>query len=161
MKIFIDVKNKSINFSSNPDEIIAPILDIFFGANKNTEFENPFSFSYKLFDEEKNISENSYPENNVFFASTDQDYLISEHLNIIEPNKSYKISISVIYGKDTFEKDFVFQVGNTGQPFPSWSFDNEKFIWKAPTAMPSDNNVYLWDEKSLSWTSIGHKHISS
>ena len=36
------------------------------------------------------------------------------------------------------------------QPFPSWTLD-ENSDWQPPVPMPTDNNIYSWDENSLSW----------
>lgn len=35
------------------------------------------------------------------------------------------------------------------QPYPSWTFDEELCIWKAPIEKPS--NATLWNEESQSW----------
>jgi hypothetical protein len=37
------------------------------------------------------------------------------------------------------------------QPFDSWILNEETYIWEAPTPMPEDENIYIWDEESLSW----------
>ena len=37
------------------------------------------------------------------------------------------------------------------QPFPSWTLVEETCQWTAPIAMPTDGNLYLWNEASLSW----------
>lgn len=39
------------------------------------------------------------------------------------------------------------------QPFPSWILD-ENNDWKAPIAHPNDNNLYYWDEETLTWKNI-------
>ena len=40
------------------------------------------------------------------------------------------------------------------QPYPSWSLDRESYMWEAPTPMPTDGNLYKWDEDSLSWIDL-------
>lgn len=37
------------------------------------------------------------------------------------------------------------------QPYPSWTLDEEAFLWVAPVEMPQDGNHYDWDEPTLSW----------
>lgn len=42
------------------------------------------------------------------------------------------------------------------QPYPSWSWDNEKFAWQPPIPDPDPTDEenpepYEWDEKTLSW----------
>jgi len=40
------------------------------------------------------------------------------------------------------------------QPFPSWTKNEDTYIWEAPTPMPTDGKVYSWDEPTLSWVEI-------
>lgn len=37
------------------------------------------------------------------------------------------------------------------QPYPSWTYNEEKNRWYAPISHPDDNNIYLWDEESQTW----------
>ena len=37
------------------------------------------------------------------------------------------------------------------QPFPSWTLDTATWTWTPPTAYPTDDKLYIWDEESLSW----------
>jgi hypothetical protein len=37
------------------------------------------------------------------------------------------------------------------QSFPSWILNEETCLWDAPTAMPTDNQRYSWDEATTSW----------
>jgi hypothetical protein len=37
------------------------------------------------------------------------------------------------------------------KPYNSWILNEETCIWEAPTPMPEDENIYIWDEESLSW----------
>jgi len=37
------------------------------------------------------------------------------------------------------------------QPFASWILDDATCQWKPPVAMPTDGQVYLWDEASQNW----------
>ena len=36
------------------------------------------------------------------------------------------------------------------QPFPSWTL-NADAQWEAPVAMPTDGEMYTWDEDTTSW----------
>lgn len=40
------------------------------------------------------------------------------------------------------------------QPYSSWIKDQELNQWVAPSAMPVDDNVYEWDETTLSWIMV-------
>jgi len=38
------------------------------------------------------------------------------------------------------------------QPYPSWTRSGS--FWQAPTPMPEDGKLYIWDEEALSWNEI-------
>jgi hypothetical protein len=38
------------------------------------------------------------------------------------------------------------------QPFPSWTRTGS--FWKAPTPLPDHDNMYTWNESTLSWDQI-------
>jgi len=40
------------------------------------------------------------------------------------------------------------------QPYPSWTLNEDSCLWQPPTPMPTDGNMYDWDEATLSWTLI-------
>jgi hypothetical protein len=40
------------------------------------------------------------------------------------------------------------------QPFPSWILVEDTCQWVPPVAMPIDDNMYSWDEDTLSWMQI-------
>lgn len=37
------------------------------------------------------------------------------------------------------------------QPYPSWTLDTSTWLWNPPYPRPIDENMYFWDEESLSW----------
>ena len=37
------------------------------------------------------------------------------------------------------------------KPFPSWILNEETCLWEAPTEYPTDGEVYVWDENTISW----------
>ena len=37
------------------------------------------------------------------------------------------------------------------QPYPSWVLDSFSCLWNAPVPCPQDNNIYMWNEETLSW----------
>lgn len=39
------------------------------------------------------------------------------------------------------------------QVFESWSLD-ENYAWQAPTPMPDDGKIYVWDEATTSWVEV-------
>jgi len=40
------------------------------------------------------------------------------------------------------------------QPFPSWSLNQNNFLWESPSPYPTDGNIYYWDEPSTSWVEL-------
>ena len=37
------------------------------------------------------------------------------------------------------------------QDFPSWHLNESTCLWDAPTPMPTDGKMYVWDEPTLAW----------
>jgi hypothetical protein len=37
------------------------------------------------------------------------------------------------------------------QPFNSWSLNEQTCLWEAPTPMPTDEKMYIWDETQQEW----------
>jgi len=40
------------------------------------------------------------------------------------------------------------------QPFDSWIINETTWLWEAPTPMPDDGNMYMWNEDTQSWDLI-------
>ena len=40
------------------------------------------------------------------------------------------------------------------QPFDSWSLNEETCVWEAPIPMPTDDNLYDWNEETQTWDLI-------
>jgi hypothetical protein len=40
------------------------------------------------------------------------------------------------------------------QPYPSWTLNEIRCQWEAPTTYPIDGKTYVWDEPTLSWKEI-------
>jgi hypothetical protein len=51
---------------------------------------------------------------------------------------------------------YVASTGNfkPGQPFPSWTFSNADWAWKAPKSHPTDGKRYTWDEELTDWVEV-------
>lgn len=39
------------------------------------------------------------------------------------------------------------------QPYPSWTLNEETFIWESPIPYPDDGAKYIWNEEEQSWDS--------
>ena len=42
------------------------------------------------------------------------------------------------------------------KPYTSWTLDEDTCLWKAPTAYPSDDNMYQWNEDNQEWELINN-----
>jgi hypothetical protein len=40
------------------------------------------------------------------------------------------------------------------KPYPSWVLNEDTCLWDAPVQMPSDGNMYQWDEATTSWVEV-------
>ena len=38
--------------------------------------------------------------------------------------------------------------------FPSWILNEETCLWEAPLPYPTDGNLYIWNESTLSWDEV-------
>lgn len=37
------------------------------------------------------------------------------------------------------------------QPYPSWTLSQTTWLWEPPVAYPTDGQMYVWDETTVSW----------
>jgi hypothetical protein len=37
------------------------------------------------------------------------------------------------------------------KPYNSWTLNEETCLWDAPVPMPTDGNLYIWDEDTTAW----------
>ena len=40
------------------------------------------------------------------------------------------------------------------QPFASWVLNEDRCLWDAPVPMPTDGQMYSWDEATTNWVEI-------
>ena len=50
-----------------------------------------------------------------------------------------------------FTYDKTHDVFYSPSPYPSWTLNHSTWTWQAPTAMPTDDKSYRWDEATTSW----------
>tara|TARA_A200000159_G_scaffold92514_1_gene85984 strand:+ start:3665 stop:3991 length:327 start_codon:yes stop_codon:yes gene_type:complete len=63
-------------------------------------------------------------------------------------------SIRKNYAGIGFSYDAIKDAFIPPQPFPSWTLNEDTFIWECPVAYPNDNNMYEWNEDSQEWELI-------
>lgn len=99
---------------------------------------------------EDNVVENvivaeTYNVANLFFMDNDSVYLVEE---------SEETGIACV-GQPIIDGTFV-----PFKQYESWLWNSESWSWEPPLPMPDDNNVYEWDESSLSWEQLDLELIS-
>jgi hypothetical protein len=40
------------------------------------------------------------------------------------------------------------------KPFNSWTLNEDTCLYEAPTPMPTDDKMYIWDEETTSWLPV-------
>tara|TARA_B100000945_G_scaffold179116_1_gene143627 strand:- start:74 stop:403 length:330 start_codon:yes stop_codon:yes gene_type:complete len=67
---------------------------------------------------------------------------------------SYNANIRKNFASKGFTYDESIDAFIPPQPFASWSLDKDTCQWKPPVDYPSDNELYHWEESSLSWIRV-------
>lgn len=62
-------------------------------------------------------------------------------------NNNFRKNFAEIGGTYDVEADGFY----APQPFNSWILNEETFNWEAPVEYPDDENLYTWNEETLSW----------
>lgn len=66
---------------------------------------------------------------------------------------SYNHNFRKQYAGIGFRYDEEADVFIKPSPFPSWVL-NSNYDWEAPIPKPNDNELFIWDEQTISWLSI-------
>jgi hypothetical protein len=53
-----------------------------------------------------------------------------------------------------FTYDAVNDVFYEPQPFPSWTLDDQIWMWAAPVPYPTDGDQYVWNETIVNWDKL-------
>jgi len=117
------------------------------------------------------------------FAQLDENNLVTQVIvvmnqAIIDVNGVESEAVGVefcqsLFGADTFWKQTSYNgnfrknyagIGYTydaaidafvsPKPYPSWILNNNTAQWEAPVPMPSDGQMYFWDEASQAWVPV-------
>ena len=68
---------------------------------------------------------------------------------------SYNANIRKNYAGIGYTYDAGLDAFIPPQPYPSWVLNNETAQWVAPVPMPSDGEMYSWNEETQSWDQVG------
>jgi len=67
---------------------------------------------------------------------------------------SYNSNIRKNYAGIGFTYDATRDAFIPPQPYVSWTLNEATCIWEAPTALPTDNLKYEWNEDTLAWVEL-------
>ncbi|CAN4270683.1 hypothetical protein MCERHM31_00806 [Methylophilaceae bacterium] len=67
---------------------------------------------------------------------------------------SFNASIRKNYAGIGYTYDRVRDAFIAPQPFASWILNEETCQWKAPTPMPIDGKIYVWNEEIINWAEV-------
>ena len=79
------------------------------------------------------------------------DWLV-ENLGGTWIKTSYNNKIRGVYAGVGYSYNPTEDIFITPQPYPSWTRTGS--FWNAPTPMPNDGVMYLWDEDTLAWKEL-------
>ena len=65
---------------------------------------------------------------------------------------SYNHNFRKNYASIGYKYDQALDAFIPNQPFPSWTLDTPTCRWQPPVAYPSDGQIYVWNENTLSWS---------
>jgi len=65
---------------------------------------------------------------------------------------SYNSKIRGAYAGIGYSYDEEEDIFIAPQPFPSWIRSGS--FWNAPTPMPTDDKIYIWNESKLKWEEV-------
>lgn len=64
---------------------------------------------------------------------------------------SYNANMRKNYAGKGFTYDSSRDAFIAPKPFNSWVLNDETCVWEAPSAMPTDGGIYLWNEEDVTW----------
>lgn len=64
---------------------------------------------------------------------------------------SYNATFRKNYAGIGYVYDEIYDAFYAPKPYNSWILNQDTFQWDPPIPYPNDNNVYSWDESTLSW----------
>ena len=67
---------------------------------------------------------------------------------------SYNANFRKNYAGIGYTYDSVLDGFIPPQPYPSWVLNQSTCLWEAPVPMPTDGQLYSWDEATTSWVVI-------
>lgn len=110
---------------------------------------NQLRFGYNLMIDKVVVNNNTFPRFGEY-SSSDQLHLEVCTINLL-PNKEYELDIWVEESGNRTAANYTFITDIPPAPYPSWTWDNLKWVPPIPAPTQVDGSIYVWDEDTLSW----------
>jgi hypothetical protein len=151
MIILADISKKEWTFKEEPLSSYHVVLN--FGFNSNGKLPvlfNEMKFGYSIELDNKVLVEEKRPEQNQKYLSTDQEIIESIGIFDLLPTKEYVLNVWAEESGEFWSKSISFILPKPKQPYPSWEFDEDLYVWIAPSQPPEEDG-YIWNEEKMSW----------
>lgn len=155
MRCIFDVNNNS--FDIDNENIASNYIQINIGFVDNKKmpvFFNNLRYGFKLFNNQNIITDFSYPLQDMVLLSTDQEYINNVLVNGLFPDINYLLNIWVENNGVLLETSIDIILQRPSQPYSSWIYDDQNYMWTAPIPYPNDGNNYMWDETNGLWNLV-------
>lgn len=150
MIITYDTKNQTLDISHTGNHSWGTDIIAALERYGETVSLKGVKFGIKVFADNVLVLENKFPPKGVKFQKTNQNTLASSRVTW-QPEQTITVEAWLINnsGKTITATD-TFTAPLPPQPYPSWTWQNPR--WVPPIPYPEDNeNEYVWDEETLSW----------
>ena len=141
------------NWEVSFEDLAPTYADLFIGFTDESpvvEFKD-LKFKYEL-KQDGNIKQYGvFPPAGVKYVRTDQPYIVAERLNL-QTETEYELYLWAENAGETFEHTVTFTTPRPAQPYPSWTWDGER--WNPPVPYPDDDKFYQWDEETQTWVEV-------
>jgi len=74
--------------------------------------------------------------------------------NVVWKQTSYNNNIRKNFAGIGYQYDQTRDAFIAPKPFNSWILNEDTCVWEAPTAKPQDDNIYTWNESTLTWNIV-------
>ena len=74
--------------------------------------------------------------------------------NVVWKQTSYNGNIRKNFAGIGYQYDQTRDAFIAPKPFNSWILNEDNCCWEAPVSKPQDDNVYCWNESTLTWVLV-------
>jgi hypothetical protein len=144
---------KTASWSIRTGDLVKSYVDIQLGftiGDQSIKFDR-FQFGFELKKNNLVLLRDAFPKENCTYVTTDQEYIESVRVRI-EFETTYYVEVWSTNAGILMRDSFEFTTSKPLQPYDSWIWENKR--WNPPYPMPTDGNIYKWDEQTLQWIQV-------